>query len=159
MRRNARSPGRLLTVLIAVSPFACAGGLGAESLPVGNDCVRLDTDSTEIRCQGGSMMRLGDTWHWYGTDIEASKKNDSPLYHAVRCYTSKDLSRWKFERAVYITYAIWRTRQEANVGMMIAELSDDYLSVVRTVTKTETKLEASAIFKRNGTYYWMSRNT
>jgi beta-xylosidase len=227
----------LATLCVALSAARGASQDSTGLLPILNDSERFDTDGNEIRCQGGSMMKLGDTWYWYGIDIEATKKNDSPIYHSVRCYTSKDLSRWKFEHEVftkhvpnrvdvlfnpktkkyvlftkemnpnkdpgdkiedggsgvalcdtptgdfvwkgriklpdsvgggdqsvfiddngkaYITYAVWITRKEANRGMMIAELSDDYLTAVRTVAKNDTHLEAPAIFKRNGMYYWMA---
>jgi hypothetical protein len=42
------------------------------------------------------------------------------------------------------------------MGLMIAELSDDYLSAVRAVAKTEAHIEAPAIFKRHGVYYWLA---
>lgn len=230
---------RRLKFFVAILAFAgMASGAGAKLLPIHNETPWYDTDGKEIKCQGGCISKFGDTYYWYGIDTDPTP---APLYRAVRCYTSKDLSRWKFEREVftkhvpnrvdvvynaktkkyvmftkemdpgkdeqgkpienggtgiaisdtptgdfiwkgraylpdsagggdqsvfvdddgkaYISYAVWITRREHNKLMMCAELTDDYQNVAQVTYKfpfQEGKLEAPAIFKRNGIYYWMT---
>ena len=223
---------------MAVALLLCTGLPGwAEMLPIKNDSTWLDTGGKEIAAQGGSMMKLGDTYYWYGFDGEIPvPKSGIPMYQGVNCYSSKDLSRWKFESAIfkdagkvpnrldvvfcpatkkyvmlskhmdfkkgvgistcdtpagnfewqgwmelpdsmgggdqsvfvdddgkaYITYTPWRmdpanNKVETNRHLTIAELTPDFLKVARVVCQLrDTKLEAPAIFKRDGKYYWMA---
>jgi len=47
----------------------------------------------QIHCHDGGMMKLGDTWFWYGT---SRKEAPSWLSSSVTLYSSADLQNWKF---------------------------------------------------------------
>ena len=68
----------------------------ADGVPIRNDTVWKDDRGQEIMCQGGSLCKFGDTFYFYGwADYPGDNRNDT-----VTCYSSKDLSNWKFERDV-----------------------------------------------------------
>jgi hypothetical protein len=53
-----------------------------------------DVDGNEMICFPNTVLRVGDTFYMYGEwcfEDENSGKN------VLRCYSSKDLARWKFE--------------------------------------------------------------
>jgi len=80
-----------LLVVVGASVFAVdAGPL------IANDTVWKDDRGQEILCQGGNLAKFGDTFYFYGwADHPGDNRNDT-----VTCYSSKDLSHWKFERDV-----------------------------------------------------------
>ncbi|MEO7934610.1 MAG: family 43 glycosylhydrolase [Chthoniobacterales bacterium] len=57
----------------------------------------LDDRGKHIQAHGGGIIRLGDTWFWFGED--RSKEND-PNFRYVACYASKDLLHWEFRNQV-----------------------------------------------------------
>ncbi len=78
--------------LIALGFFLCLQAAFAAPQEIVNDTVWLDTSGQEIIAQGGSMIKVGKVYYWYGYDI---KKND------VRLYTSSDLVNWAYQGIVY----------------------------------------------------------
>lgn len=56
-----------------------------------------DDRGKHIQAHGGGILRLGDTWYWFGED--RSQDND-PAKRYVACYSSKDLGHWTFRRQV-----------------------------------------------------------
>lgn len=226
----------LLSGALMLAAAIFPGRASAEMLPIENDTARLDTDGHEIMAQGGSILKLGETYYWYGFEGDPPlPKSGISLYRTVRCYSSKDLSRWKFEGVIfdekgkvpnrldvvyspaikkfvmiskhmdakkgvgistcdtpngkftwqgwaelpdsmgggdqsvfidddgkgYIVYTPWTPdpaggKPRVNKDMVCAELAPDFLSVTRVVCKMlDANLEAPAIFKRDGKYYWM----
>jgi hypothetical protein len=57
----------------------------------------LDNRGIEIQAHGGGIIRLGKTWYWFGED--RSPGND-PAKRYVACYSSTDLTHWKYHRQV-----------------------------------------------------------
>ena len=113
--------GVFMTLLV-LTAFLHAPRSSAESLPIRNDAVWTDTGGNPIRAQGGSMMKQGDTFYWYGFDGEVpAPKSGRPMYRAVRCYTSKDLSRWTLAGDVLTVHAPNR------VDVVYCPLTKDYV--------------------------------
>jgi hypothetical protein len=56
-----------------------------------------DDRGREIEAHGGGIIKVGDTWYWFGED--RSRDND-PMKRYVACYASKDLTNWQFRRQV-----------------------------------------------------------
>lgn len=52
-----------------------------------------DMDGNHIQAHGGGIIRIKNTYYWYG---EQRGKNLDPQYRYVSCYSSKDLLNWKF---------------------------------------------------------------
>ena len=68
----------------------------AAEVTIRNDTVWKDDRGKEIMCQGGSLCKFGDTFYFYGwADYPGDNRHDT-----VTCYSSKNLSDWKFERHV-----------------------------------------------------------
>lgn len=55
-----------------------------------------DTDGDFIQAHGGGIMKVGDTYYWYGED----KTNGYLPATGVHAYSSKDLYNWKDEGVV-----------------------------------------------------------
>jgi hypothetical protein len=53
----------------------------------------LDDRGVEIQAHGGGILRLKNTWYWFGED--RSPSND-PAKRYVACYSSTDLTHWKY---------------------------------------------------------------
>lgn len=86
-------------VIIAVLFLVVTGQLAAEKSA---DVIRpgevwLDNRGQEIQAHGGGILRVRDTYFWFGED--RSQTND-PDKRYVSCYSSKDLVHWKFRRQV-----------------------------------------------------------
>ena len=56
-----------------------------------------DDRGQHIQAHGGGILKLGDTYYWFG---EYRGKANSPDKRYVACYASKDLMRWTFRRQV-----------------------------------------------------------
>ena len=59
--------------------------------------VWLDNRGKQIQAHGGGIIKLGDTYYWFGED--RSPENDR-LERYVACYSSKDLVNWTFRNQV-----------------------------------------------------------
>lgn len=57
----------------------------------------LDDHGNQVQAHGGGIIRLKNTWYWFGED--RSKIND-PAKRYVACYSSEDLVHWKFRNQV-----------------------------------------------------------
>ncbi len=57
----------------------------------------LDDRGQLIQAHGGGIIRLKDTYYWFGED--RSQTND-PEKRYVACYSSSDLAHWKFRNQV-----------------------------------------------------------
>jgi len=55
-----------------------------------------DTAGNRIEAHGGGFLLANGTYYWYGESRKTSSLND----HGVNCYSSTDLTHWKFERQV-----------------------------------------------------------
>ncbi len=101
----------LLAVLVAVGCFVQCSDAYA---PIRNDCFWQTTDGEPLYSQGGGIFRFADPrtgelrYFWYGVryaeaDVyrrDPSVTLESNHFESVTCYSSDDLSHWKFEADV-----------------------------------------------------------
>jgi glycosyl hydrolase family 43 len=78
--------GALWLVLHAAGPQAIRPGE-----------LRPDDRGRHIQAHGGGILKLGDTYYWFGED--RSQDNDRAKRY-VGCYSSKDLAHWSFRKQV-----------------------------------------------------------
>jgi hypothetical protein len=68
-----------------------------------NDTVWKDTSNNTIYAQGGGILKVGNTYYWYGTDfVGAHDTSKSAQFLNIKAYSSTDLKNWTF-RANVIT--------------------------------------------------------
>jgi hypothetical protein len=80
----------------------------AASKLIQNDTFWKDTDGNTIYSQGGGILKVDDTYYWYGVKYngavtyaaDPTKFNKDSSFYSVTCYSSKDLVNWKFENDV-----------------------------------------------------------
>lgn len=95
---------RALCLVAALGAISLAPATAAEKT-IDNGTFWKDTAGTPIYSQGGGMLKVGDTWYWYGAKYEEAvtyaqdptRWTDRPHFNAVTAYSSKDLVNWKFE--------------------------------------------------------------
>ena len=56
-----------------------------------------DDRGQHIQAHGGGIVKLGDTWYWFGED---RSQGLDPARRYVSCYSSKDLAHWTFRNQV-----------------------------------------------------------
>jgi hypothetical protein len=75
----------VLTSLLAAAPTRIEPG-----------AIWKDNRGKHIQAHGGSILKLGDTWFWFGEDREEEDgKKGKPTQRWVSCYASRDLMRWE----------------------------------------------------------------
>lgn len=57
--------------------------------------VWLDTEGKPIQAHGGSILRVGDMWYWYGENKEHTDGKNGVWTWGIRCYRSRDLYNWE----------------------------------------------------------------
>jgi hypothetical protein len=89
-------------VLAALGLLAC--GASAHGRTIENDVFWKDTGGRPIFSQGGGMIKVKDTYYWYGVNYPgaATYLNNGTAgsglgFRSVTCYSSTDLANWKFE--------------------------------------------------------------
>ncbi len=98
----------ILHGLTLLSPFflclCSTGGVEKAELPstdgkyvgtIRNDTVWKDTNGNEIWCNGGHMIREGDTFYWVGYETKPQMG-----YRNIKLYSSTNLADWKFENNI-----------------------------------------------------------
>lgn len=85
--------------LAAMLLAALLSPLGAQQKPpiIRPGETWLDDRGEVIEAHGGGILKLKDTWYWFGEDRTPS--ND-PSMRFVSCYSSKDLVHWTFRNQV-----------------------------------------------------------
>jgi len=56
-----------------------------------------DNRGRHIQTHGGGIIKLGDTYYWFGED---RSRDNSGTNRYVACYSSEDLAHWKFRNQV-----------------------------------------------------------
>jgi hypothetical protein len=59
--------------------------------------VWKDDRGQEIQAHGGGVLRVGDTFYWFGEDRTPQNLRD---HRYVACYSSQDLMNWTFRKQV-----------------------------------------------------------
>ena len=97
---------RTTITLILLAAFSVAFHLTAVGQTIQNDVFWHDTNGNPIYSQGGGVLKVGDTYYWYGAKYRGaityynnpySGKNGDTEFLAITCYSSKDLANWKYE--------------------------------------------------------------
>jgi len=57
----------------------------------------LDDRGRQVQAHGGGILKLGDTYYWFGED---RSKDNAPARRYVACYSSRDLTHWTFRHQV-----------------------------------------------------------
>jgi hypothetical protein len=57
----------------------------------------MDNRGQQIEAHGGGIIKLGNTWYWFGED---RTQGLDPLKRYVACYSSTDLVHWTFRNQV-----------------------------------------------------------
>ena len=80
---------------------------GATGATIRNDVFWPDTSNSPIYSQGGGVLKVGDTYYWYGVKYNGApsyetsqRENSDTSFASVTAYSSKDLANWKFENEV-----------------------------------------------------------
>ncbi len=96
----------------AVAAHKCERDVVVEPVPDGdfetiyNSTWWKDTSGTPIYSQGGGMLKVGDTYYWYGVHYAGAQpyidnpqggKNGNIGFVGVTTYSSKDLVNWEHE--------------------------------------------------------------
>ena len=55
--------------------------------------IWLDNRGQHIQAHGGGIIKIGDTYYWFGED---RTQGLDPNKKFVSCYSSKDLANWTF---------------------------------------------------------------
>src|SRR5438067_12066220 len=87
----------LLILTCLATPFVPAPGASASPGVIKPGAIWPDDRGRHIQAHGGGIIKLGDTWYWFGED--RSRDND-PSKRYVACYASKDLAHWQFRNQV-----------------------------------------------------------
>ena len=77
------------------------------ALTINNDTIWYDTSGNEIKCQGGSILKVGSTYYWYGMELiggSTGQGNDAGVgawnFQHCKVYSSTDLKNWTFQANV-----------------------------------------------------------
>ncbi|HVY37147.1 MAG TPA: family 43 glycosylhydrolase, partial [Polyangia bacterium] len=81
------------------------GGVTAGGATIVNETFWKDTTGAPIYSQGGGVLRVGDTYYWYGVKYggavtyaaDPKGKNSDTSFQGITTYSSKDLVNWKLE--------------------------------------------------------------
>ena len=77
--------------------LACIlGNVMAQYKQISNGPHWLDTDGNRIDAHSGGILKVEDTYYWFG---EAKFKSKAEKV-VIKCYSSKNLKDWKFENDV-----------------------------------------------------------
>ena len=60
-----------------------------------NDTIWKDTNANEIWCNGGHMIREGDTFYWAGYETKPRTG-----FRSIKLYSSTNLADWRFENDI-----------------------------------------------------------
>lgn len=83
----------LLTLFLLRITFLAAGQSATAIYP---GALWPDASGHHIQAHGGGVIKVGDTYYWYGEERSKETAMDT-LHRYVSCYSSKDLLQWKFE--------------------------------------------------------------
>lgn len=91
MKQILLRPYRFLLILWLVTLFTNVSAQKQTVIRPGE--IWPDTNGNHIQAHGGGITKVKDTYYWYG---EARAKSQDPDRRYVGCYSSKDLTNWKF---------------------------------------------------------------
>jgi hypothetical protein len=90
---------KMILTTIAASGLLAPGGLAADDVVRPGE-IWPDDRGQHIQAHGGGVIKVGDTWFWFGEDRGQEKGGQKPMNRYVACYASRDLVRWQFRGQV-----------------------------------------------------------
>ncbi len=106
MTTRFKCPSMLQCFLLVFALFASLGSdrASAASATLTNDVFWKDTSNNPIYSQGGNILKVGNTYYWYGVKYNGAvtyynnptAKNSDTGFLAVTCYSSTNLVDWTF---------------------------------------------------------------
>jgi hypothetical protein len=110
--------GVTLAALILSSPqrdvAAIAADAAAATIHPGG--VWLDNRGEQIQAHGGGILKIGDTYYWFGED--RGRAFDA-AHRAVSCYASTDLVHWTFRKDVFTMSVDERPADLPGTGLVV----------------------------------------
>jgi hypothetical protein len=88
---------RFLNCLALIAAFISRTALAASPAEIKPTDVWLDDRGQQIQAHGGGILKLDNTYYWFGED--RGMTNSRNLRY-VGCYSSEDLAHWKFRNQV-----------------------------------------------------------
>ncbi|MCV9387342.1 RICIN domain-containing protein [Reichenbachiella ulvae] len=94
-----------ITILFTVA-ISLMCHVSAFSQTIQNDEFWHDTNGNPIYSQGGGVLKVGNTYYWYGAKYRGAEtyynnpfsgKNGDTEFLSITCYSSTDLANWTFE--------------------------------------------------------------
>ncbi len=119
-------------------------GASASSQTLTNDVFWKDTSNNPIYSQGGGILKVGNTYYWYGVKYNGAvtyynnptSKNSDTSFNAVTCYSSTDLVHWTFQGNV-ITGATdgstWDADWLGRLGVVYNSNTNKYVLITQYV--------------------------
>jgi hypothetical protein len=100
--RSVRDGLGSFAAAILASVIFCLIGAAASAAPqtIEPGAVWPDDKGNHVQVHGGGIIKLGDTYYWFGED--RSQGLDRTKRY-VGCYTSKDLAHWTFRKQIAFT--------------------------------------------------------
>lgn len=86
---------RTSLLLITLCSSLEVAATGQQTIRPGD--VWLDDRGQHVQAHGGGIIKLGDTYYWFGED---RGQGLDPAKRYVSCYSSKDLAHWTFRNQV-----------------------------------------------------------
>ncbi len=95
----------LLFILIGLGPIAIlhADSSASPRTSIVPGAVWPDDRGHHIQAHGGGILKLADTYYWFGEDRGGERGGKKAIERKVACYASKDLINWVFRRQVIRT--------------------------------------------------------
>jgi len=76
--------------------LTCGSNVYVKGAGIQSGIPWYDSSGKRIEAHGGGFLLANGRYYWYGESAKTSSLND----HGVNCYSSTDLTNWKFERQV-----------------------------------------------------------
>ncbi len=67
----------------------------SQTIYIDNTVPRVDEKGQIVDAHDGRLIQFGDTFYWYGTSYGTT--NGFTTQNHYRCYSSKDMTNWKYE--------------------------------------------------------------
>jgi hypothetical protein len=92
-------------IFMGVAIILCQTALPAETIKPGE--VWPDDRGQHIQAHGGGILKVGDTFYWFGED---RGQTNARGWRCVACYSSTNLAQWTFRKQVF------KSRNPENFG-------------------------------------------
>jgi hypothetical protein len=112
---------------------------GSSGSLIRNDIFWKDTSGTPIYSQGGGVLKVGNTYYWYGAKYNGAvtyaakptAKNSDTTFAAVTAYSSTDLVNWKFENDILTAASSGATGWVGRMGVAYNAATQKYVLVTQ----------------------------